>query len=136
MESKMELKDREVIGLYEKIILKGKERTLKVWAKIDTGADNSSIDVRLLRKLGPSPIVGSKIVKNAHGSSMRIITVIPTIIRGVEMRVRYTVADRSRMNYHVILGKNVLKKQGYLVDPLTHEPMPEERKKIWVIHNV
>ena len=128
--------DREIIGLYEKIILKGKESTLKIWAKVDTGADNSSIDIALLKKLGPAPIVGSKIVKNSHGSSVRIVTVIPTIIRGHELRVRYTVADRSKMNYHVILGKNVLKRQGYLIDPLLKEPSKEERKKIWVIHNV
>ncbi len=127
--------DREVINLYEKIILKGKNTTIKVWAKIDTGADHSSIDMKLLSMLGPMPIVGSKIIKNAHGSKTRLLTRIPTIIRDKELKLQYTIADRSRMNYHIIIGKNLLKKYRFLIDPIGKEPRKEERKKIWVINN-
>ena len=126
-------KKRVILGLYEQIILKGREKKLKVWAKIDTGAAKSSVDIRLVTKLGPTPILGSKIIKNTHGSSVRIITRIPTIIKGEEYKLNYTIADRSKMNYHVILGQNALKKGNYLVDPLTKEPKESERKKIWII---
>ncbi len=129
---------REIIGLYEKILLRGKENSIKVWAKVDTGADSSSIDARLVSKLGSSPIIGSKVVRNTHGSSVRVITVIPTIVRGREVKIKYNISDRSKMKYYVLLGRNFLNKYKglYLIDPYTKEPKEKERKKIWVVSNV
>ena len=40
-------KDRIIIGLAEQILIKGRNKTKSVSAKIDTGATKSSIDSRL-----------------------------------------------------------------------------------------
>ncbi|MBN1915427.1 ATP-dependent zinc protease [Candidatus Dojkabacteria bacterium] len=49
---------KEVIGIYETVILIGKEgKELERKAKIDTGADSTSIDIELIKQLGYEDLV-------------------------------------------------------------------------------
>lgn len=112
------LKNRKVIGLTEKVILKGRNKKTEVVAKIDTGAVKSSIDSKLASELKLGPIVGSRIIKNTHGSSVRVVIQAKLVIAGEEVKAKFTIADRKRMKYKLLIGQNVLKKLGFLVDPL------------------
>ncbi|MBN2142923.1 30S ribosomal protein S6--L-glutamate ligase, partial [Candidatus Woesearchaeota archaeon] len=61
------LKGRIIIGLTEKIVVKGEKEDRELIARIDSGATKSSIDLTLASKIGLGPVVDSKLVKSAHG---------------------------------------------------------------------
>jgi len=107
-----------VIGLTEKVKIeakKGGKRTIK--AKIDTGATKSSMDTTLAKELKVGPVVKSRVVKSAHGNSLRPV-VMPTIeIAGKKIRRQFTLADRKHLKYSILIGVNVLKKGNFTVDP-------------------
>ena len=107
-----------IIGLTEKVKIetkKGEKRTIK--AKIDTGATKSSMDINLAKQLKTGPVVKSRMVKSAHGNSLRPV-VMPTIeIAGKKIRRQFTLADRKHLKYPILIGVNVLKKGGFIVDP-------------------
>ena len=109
--------DRPVLGLIETISLISSNSLGKFKARIDTGATKSSIDIQLARKLSLGPIVGTKVVKSAHGNSVRALIHASIIIGGRTIRADFTVADRSHMKYKVLIGQNILKK-GFIIDPL------------------
>lgn len=115
------MKDRIIVGLTEEIILKGKKESKKVVARIDTGATNSSIDSSLARDLNLGPIKMTKVIKSAHGNSVRPVREAEVVIEKKKLNVLFTVADRSHMRYKALIGQNVLK-QGFLIDPLKGKP--------------
>lgn len=106
---------KKIIGLTEFITLIG-EKKRKVKAKIDTGADKSSIDLKLAAELKLGPVVKTRLIKSAAGSLVRPIIRTKVIFAGREMEVYFTMADRAHMKYRVLIGKNILRK-GFLIDP-------------------
>jgi len=108
-------KGKIIIGNTEKIKIIGRTRTKTVKAKIDTGATKSSIDARLAASLQLGPVVKTKLVKSAHGKSIRPIINIDIEIKGKRIKEEFTIADRNHMKYGVLIGQNILKK-GFLVD--------------------
>lgn len=113
----VKLNGKVVIGLVEKITIKGNGKKETLLAKIDTGATRSSIDVSLAKKLKLGPVIRSKIVKSAHGSKLRPIVEVNVTIAKKKMRTEFTLADRSHMKYGVLIGLNILK-NGFIIDPL------------------
>jgi len=109
----------------------------KIPAKIDTGADSSSIwasDIQIndLGQLefclfGPtSPLYTSERltaddyqvqrVRNSTGDiHIRYRVALPAVIKGKKIRVKFTLADRSRNNFPVLLGRKSLNNK-FLVD--------------------
>lgn len=87
----------------------GWKDSISVVAKIDTGADSTSVHHTLCEALGWD-IVGARKVKNANGGKRRSVFV-GTI--GIEDDLFEDVlingADRSNLNYPVIIGRNLLK---------------------------
>src|SRR3989338_9852333 len=112
----MDLKDSVVIGLVEKIIIKGNGKSKTLLAKIDTGATKSSIDTGLAKKLSIGPVLRSRLIKSAHGSRFRPIVEADIVIAKKRMKAEFTVADRSHMKYTVLIGQNVLH-NGFIIDP-------------------
>lgn len=113
----MEKNNRIVVGLTEKVILfsdNSKSKTLI--AKVDTGASRSSLDTSLASELHLGPIIKSKIVKSAHGNSLRPIIEAELEIVGKKIKTEFTLADRTHMKYRMLIGVNILK-HGFLVDP-------------------
>lgn len=110
------MKEREIIGLSLVITIKG-EKSKKVMARIDTGATKSSIDSALADELQAGPIVGKKLVKSAHGIKIRPVIKAKIRINGKNLNTTFTLADRKHMKYKVLVGNNILRRLGVLIDP-------------------
>lgn len=112
----MEYKDKTIVGLTEKIKILNPVKETEVEARIDTGATNSSIDINLAGKLNLGPIIKTKMVKSTHGKRLRPVVEIELIIDGRKIIADFTLADRAHMNYPVLIGQNILKRD-FLIDP-------------------
>jgi hypothetical protein len=100
-------------------------------ARIDTGAETTSLDARdltvrhgqaefrLSEVFGGTrltfPVVRSTRVKGAGGRQARPVVSMDMCIGKRKMHVEVTLADRSDMRYPLLVGRNVLEK-GFLVD--------------------
>ena len=62
------MNERLIIGLIETVIL---ENGKSYQAKIDTGADSSSIDKSLAKTLGEKTIISHKVIRSALGRHKR-----------------------------------------------------------------
>jgi hypothetical protein len=120
---------RTVVGLTEKIILKGKKGTKELIARIDTGATKSSIDISLASQLELGPVVDSRIVKSAHGEKLRPVVRAEVVVKGKTIEAKFTLADRQKMKYQVLIGQNILKK-NFLVDPGMRADTPTKKEDI------
>ncbi|MFW6014037.1 MAG: RimK/LysX family protein [Nanoarchaeota archaeon] len=114
-----EKEEQKTIGLTEDVevysIDKSKKR--KVKARIDTGAHSNSVDSKLAASLNLGPVVKTTVVKSANGESLRPVVKMKININGKEMSGLFTIADRSKMKYRVLIGRNILSKSGFLIDP-------------------
>lgn len=109
---------RTIIGLLESVIIKGpKGESREVMARIDTGATKSSLDMKLVAELHIGPVIKTKMVKSAAGSTLRPVIVTKIQIAGKEMEAEFTLADRSHMKYKALIGQNILVHNGFLIDP-------------------
>ncbi|MBS3121410.1 ATP-dependent zinc protease [Candidatus Woesearchaeota archaeon] len=118
MEQSEKAKNKTYIGLYEKVTLMGNNTPNKeVIAKIDTGATRSSIDVKLAAGLKLGPVLTSRMIKSAQGSTLRPIVEGEIIIAGKQLKVHFTIANRSKMKYSMLIGQDVLKEGEFLIDP-------------------
>ena len=109
--------NKTLIGLTEKVtIVNGKhEKTLV--ARIDTGATQSSIDTTLATELNLGPVISTRLVKSTHGSTLRAVIRADIMIADKKIRARFNLADRHHMRYRILIGRNLLRKQGFLIDP-------------------
>lgn len=103
------------IGLIEEVILED-QKCYK--AKIDTGADSSSIDKKIAEKLGNKKIISHKIIKSALGRKRRPLIMLEIKFQGKTFKEKFSLSDRSNMKYKILIGKDILKKEGFLIDPL------------------
>lgn len=110
--------DRLYLGLVEIVTL---ENGRKYKAKIDTGADSSSIDESVLEKLGEKKTLSHKIIISALGRNRRPTKLIGIELQGKKFKEKFTISDRSNLKYKILIGKDILKKEGFLVDPLKEE---------------
>lgn len=109
----------KVVSLHEWIIIKGSKKEKKVKAKIDTGASDSSISVRLFKEIGETPVVKEVLVERAHESEKRPVVRLQlnVIDVGRWIESEFTISNRENMEYEVLLGDNTLKKLHVLVNP-------------------
>jgi len=108
----MSCKEREIIGLTVKVNINGKN----IIAKVDTGADSSSIDKTIVENLN-KPIIKYKKIKSALGYEKRGVIKLNFMINDKEFNDYFTVSDRSNLKYKVLIGKDILKKEKFLIDP-------------------
>jgi hypothetical protein len=109
--------DKTIIGLTEEIRINGNMSDEAVIARIDTGATKSSIDLTLAAKLMLGPVIESKLIKSAHGSKLRPVIEADIIIKDKKISAHFTLADRSHMKYPMLIGQNILREGGFLIDP-------------------
>lgn len=110
---------KEIIGLIEEIIIKGLIDEKKVKAKIDTGADRTSVDESIAAEVGLGPIHKTVKVRSSldEKSQKRVVVDSEIVIKGKHFKVPVSISDRDHMNYDVIIGKDVLVKCNFLIDP-------------------
>lgn len=111
--------ERTILGLVGHVTLQGNNGDEKeVTARIDSGATSSSIDIQLAEKLQLGPILRTRLVKSASGVKKRSIVSAKVNIKGRVIEAEFSLADRSHMTYQILIGQNILKKGGFLIDPL------------------
>ncbi|MEA3430237.1 MAG: RimK/LysX family protein [Nanoarchaeota archaeon] len=108
--------DNIIIGCTEKVMVFGPKKKKTVTARIDTGAKTNSIDTVLAAELNLGPIIKTLQVKQALGVATRPVVEVVIEIAGKKMKTHFTLANRSHMNYKVLVGRNLLK-HGFLIDP-------------------
>jgi hypothetical protein len=108
---------KAIVGLTAQITFFFGKRQKSVIAKIDTGAGQSSIDTNFATKMKLGPIICSKVIRSSHGTTLRAVVKAHIRFAGRRMRARFNIADRRHMRYKVLLGVNILKRLGVLVDP-------------------
>jgi len=109
------MKQRLTLGLIEEVTLEDGNKYL---AKIDTGADSSSIDETIALRLGSKEVVSYKVIKSALGRVRRPTIEIGLELQKLKFKEKITIADRSHLKYKVLIGQDILKKEGFLIDPL------------------
>ena len=102
------------IGLFEEVKFEG---GIGYLAKIDTGADSSSIDLKIAERLSKI-VVSHKYVRSALGRDRRAVVILEIEFQKKKFLESFTVSDRSNLKYKVLIGKDILKKEGFLIDPL------------------
>lgn len=103
--------EKKVLGRTVGVEIGGKE----ILAKVDTGAYRSSIDEDLAKKLNVFDIVGVKKVRTSEGAAERWVAKGKIKIHGKKYRITFTLADRKKMRYPVLLGRRFIKSK-FLVD--------------------
>jgi len=96
--------EKTIIGLTEKIIVFGTNKSKKLIARIDTGATRSSMDIKLAEQLGLEAEQKRILVKSAHGARFRPIIDETIKLAGEKIKGSFTLADRSNLKYKVLIG--------------------------------
>ncbi len=110
---------RKTVGAYEEVEihgLNGKNMTVK--AKIDTGADGSSIDEALANELGLTDsdnVLYYDYFRNANGRKRRKIVGVNFVMAGRRVKTQTSIADRSRLRTKMLIGRRDLKQFAVVV---------------------
>lgn len=123
-------KDESVFGRFEPVTLVLPDGSKeKVIAKVDTGADSSSLhatNIQVIDDVLQCQITGRQVsfenftdkkVKSSNGVwQHRYLILLPVVIGKVEYEMKLTLNDRSEMNYDMLVGRRFLKTFKLLVD--------------------
>lgn len=105
-----------VIGAKEKVKLITPKGEVEIVAKIDTGADSTSIDINLVKSLDLKINKdGKKVVITPEGREERRTVDLYFILRNKEIHSLATVEDRTGLSTQMIIGINDL--EGFMIDP-------------------
>lgn len=104
---------RATVGAYEEVTVYGFNGAEKlIEAKIDTGADSSSIDITLAEELGlldPDNFLYETHFESALGKRTRKVVGITYKMAGRKVKSRVSVADRSKVKTKMLIGRRDLK---------------------------
>jgi alpha-L-glutamate ligase-like protein len=110
---------RKTVGAYEDVEILGLNgKTEVISAKVDTGADGSSIDRILAKELGllePDNILYYDYFRNALGRKKREIVGVTFVMAGRKIKTQISIADRSRLRTKMIVGRRDLKQFAVVV---------------------
>ena len=111
--------ERKTIGLIENIIVRGTKGEKIVKAKVDTGANRSSIDGSIIKEIGQPRIIRKVLVRTAQSQETRPLVNLATKVLGGEWVTNtFTVSSRQKMQYKVLLGRNSIIKMNVIIDPI------------------
>jgi len=112
-------KGRKIVGIFEKIIIKGGDGNKKeVVAKMDTGAYSVSIDRNLAHDLGllaKSNILYEETFQSSLGRETRPVIEIELWLQGQKIKALANISNRSHLRSQVLIGRKYL--QDFMVDP-------------------
>lgn len=121
-----------ILGDKENIIILSPKGPVALVAKIDTGADFSSIDSALADSLGLLHNPLKRRVSNAQGVQVRDTATLDFVVGNQEMNTIVSLADRTQLSTDMIIGRSEL--QGFMVDPnrqFLNEPKTMLQKPTW-----
>lgn len=122
-------------------------------AKVDTGAYSSSIDCQAARvvKQGDQEVLEFVLlspgregytdkklhttdftqteVTNSNGQERRFVIFTDMIVRGERTRCRFTLANRSKLRYPVLIGRRFIREANYLVDVAQGQGLPQDEEE-------
>lgn len=99
---------KKTIGRYEDVEilgLNGERETIA--AKIDTGADISSLDIKIAKNLGlmsEDNVLYESSFYNSLGNKKRKVVGITFIMAGKKVKSRVSISDRSKMSKKMLIG--------------------------------
>jgi len=96
-----------VVGLVEPVKIIARNKEIKALGKFDTGAERTSIDKKIISKLGINP-TGKTTTYSIHGKSVRPLVDVKLKIRGKKLNVKANVSDRNSRKYKVLIGRDVI----------------------------
>ena len=103
---------KDVLGNIEVIKMKGK----LIKAKVDTGANKSSMNISLAKKLGLTNDLWSiKKIKSANGQEYRPVVKSKIKIKNRTIPIKLTLTKRDHLSYEMLIGQDILKNR-FLVD--------------------
>jgi hypothetical protein len=122
MSSPVSASEKTVIGAAEEIVIM--PQGVRLAARVDTGAYSSSLDVcdfkveskyvtfALPDRCGGHkmrrPLLRMKTVRTSEGSDKRPVILLDICIGSQLIKTRFTLNDRSKMDYPVLLGRKAL----------------------------
>jgi len=107
---------RAVLGYTTDVSVGGESGEATVSAKVDTGADRTTIDIDVANDVGAGPVVGVADVKVGTTSKRRPLVDVDVRIDGDRWRdLEVGIADRSGKRHPVLLGRDVL--DEFRIDP-------------------
>lgn len=112
-----------ILNNYEDIWLVGPSgEKIQVRAKIDTGANRTSVDRSIAEKIGllaTSNVVEYREFFSGLGREQRPMVQCQLVINGVTRSTTVSISDRSHMKHQVIVGRQDI--QTFLVKPAGQE---------------
>lgn len=113
---------KKVIRLVARVVIGGPGGEESVRAKVDTGADRTTVSRELAKRLKLTPTGSMVTVKVSAGSQTveRPLVEATITLKGKPFRLKVGVADRSLMRYGVIIGRDILRSGDFLIDPSRH----------------
>lgn len=112
---------KRVVGLVERVRIIA-EKSVTVRALFDTGANSTSIDKSVARKVGLGKPLRYTTVYSASNSKGVRRPVVRAIIEimGEKFDTEVNIQDRSHMTFKMLVGRNVLA-GNFVVDPERHK---------------
>mgnify|MGYP006273205305 CR=1 FL=1 len=117
-----------VVGFTERIVVSGTTGTETVVGKADTGAERTSIDIRLAAEIGAGPIHTVSRVRSGsvkRGKSRPVVDVVVGI-GGTQHTVAANIVDRGHMTHPVLIGRDILRHYHLDVNRRVSDPEREE----------
>ncbi len=117
---KMEIiKDGKVVGIIELVTVKGEKGMKTVKAKLDTGTDRTCVDYGLAAEVGLGPLVDTIKVRSTSGNNpeTHVLAEAEIIIHQQHFSLPVSLEDRSKMKYEVLIGRDLLERSIFLIDP-------------------
>lgn len=121
------MKAKKVVGLVERIKIIGKEE-IEAFALFDTGANATSIDIKLASRAKLGPIIKTIRVRNPSSKehTKRPVVEAKLEIMGVRFDAEINIQDRSHMNFPAIIGRNIIS-GNFIVDPEKNRDLYENK---------
>ena len=112
-------KDGKIVGIIELVTVKGKKGMKTVKAKLDTGTDRTCVDYNLAAEVGLGPLIDTIKVRSTSGKNpeTHILAEAEIIIHQQHFSLPVSLEDRSRMKYEVLIGRDLLERSVFLINP-------------------
>ena len=113
------IQNKKILQNYEEVLIWGLEKESEVVrAKVDTGANRTSLDVKIAEKLGlldKKNIIEKKMFYSGLGQQERYIVNCTFEIADATITSEISISDRSHMTHKMIIGRRDI--PNFLVKP-------------------